>query len=416
MSTEARRFVRGWVIACAVIIGGIGAANAVVDPYLLFNMPRVKGFNEKKPSVEGHEDLMKAYEVLRAAPKSLILGTSRVDIGLDAGHASWPANARPVYNLGLAGADLYASYRYLQHVLSQRDDLAIIVLGLDFESFLGSRKRDESAPVAFESYLRVNRDGRANPGRRSQHLRDLAEGTLSLQALGDSIATVASTLRAESLDLSPSGNLSEAGLRRDTEEFGAATLFAQRTLYNIRTYRGRTFSPHSDGQTDAPALADLQAIVEVCRSRGIRLELFIQPMHADLLETLDLLGTWPAYEMWKREMVTVSQSALLADGRSVPRLWDFSGYDQFSTETLPPRADRGAHLRWFWEPTHYSKALGDIILARIFDGRDTGYGVLLTAETIEARLGDIRERRKWYRESHPEAVRRVRVIYDSSWR
>ena len=414
MSAVAQRFVRGWVIACVVIAAGIGAANALIDPYLLFDMPRLKGFNQRKPGVERHERLMKAYEVLRAAPRSLILGTSRVAIGLDAAHASWPAVARPVYNLGLAGGDPYTSYRYLQHVLSRQRDLAIIVLGLDFEYFLSAVKRDPSAPMAFESYLAVDRDGRPNPGRRWQHLRDLAEGTLSLEAIGDSITTVTSTLRGESLDLKPSGNLSEAGFRRETAELGPAPLFAQRNLYNIRTYRGRTFPQDRAGHANAPALADLQALVDLCRSQGIRLELFIQPMHADLLETLDLLGIWPAYEMWKRQMLTVSQSASPAAGRPVARLWDFSGYDEFSTENLPP--DRRAHLRWFWEPSHYSTALGHRILTRIFDGPDTGYGVVLTATTIEAHLSDIREHRKRYRENHPEAIRRIQSIYESSSR
>src|SRR5262245_45086229 len=376
MIAVAQRFVRGWVIACAVITGAIAVANALVDPYLLFGMPRLKGFNRTKTSVEGHERIMKAYEVLRAAPRSLILGTSRVAIGLDATHAAWPANARPVYNLGVAAGDPYVSYRYLQHVLSRRDDLAIIILGLDFEYFLSGMTRDTSAPMPFESHLNVDRDGRPNPGQRWQHLRDLAQGTLSLEAIGDSLSTVVATLRGGSLDVSPSGNLSEAGFRRETTEIGPAPLFAQRNLHNIRTYRGRRFSRNGAGDTGTAALADLKAIVDLCRSHGIRIELFIQPMHADLLETLDLLGLWSAYEMWKREMVTVSRRASFGDGRPVARLWDFSGFDQFSTENVP--SERRAYLRWFWEPTHYSKALGDIILSRIFNGPDVGFGVVLT--------------------------------------
>ena len=385
-------------------------ASALVDPYLLFNMPRIRGFNAKKPSVEHQERLMKAYEVLRASPNAVILGTSRVAIGLDAAHPSWPARARPVYNLGLAGADPYVSYRYLQHVLAHRD-LAIVVLGLDFEYFLSRKKPD--VPMDFEASLSVDRDGRANPGRRWQWLRDAAESALSLEALGDSLATVAASTRGDTLDLSPSGNLSEAGFRRETAELGPAPLFAQRNLHNIRTYRGRTFSPNGAGQPDAPTLTDLRAIVELCRSRGIQLELFAQPMHADLLETLDLLGVWPAYEAWKRELIAMSRGESRSDAPKA-RIWDFGGYDQFSTESLPPGSDRRAHLRWFWEPSHYSKALGDIILSRILGGPDTGYGVVLTADTVEGRLSSIRKSRESYRESHPEAVRRVRAIYDST--
>jgi hypothetical protein len=395
-----------------LIAAAVASINAAVDPYLLFNMPRLAGFNDKKPSVETEERLIKAYEVVRAAPNGLILGTSRVAIGLDTAHAAWPAKARPVYNLGIAGADPFTSYRYLQHVLAHRD-VTVVILGLDFEYFLVGKKRDRSAPLAFESYLSVDRDGRWDPSRRWYHLRDLAESTLSLEALADSLATIKASRRSETLDVSPSGNLSEAGFRRETAELGAAPLFAQRNLYNIRTYRGRTFPQDGAGQADAPVLADLRAIIALCRARGIQLELFAQPMHADLLETLDLLGAWPAYEAWKRELVEVSRGGSSGKGAAV-RVWDFGGYDQYSTETLPENSDRGARLRWFWEPSHYTKALGSLILTRIFGGRDTSYGLVLTAETIESRLADVRSRRAAYRESRPGAVRRVRDVFDSA--
>jgi hypothetical protein len=413
MRTDAQRFVLRWVIVCAALTAAVGAANAVVDPYLLFNMPRLTGFNQSKPSVERQERLIKAYQVLRAAPRSLILGTSRVGLGLDTAHPSWPATARPVYNLGIAGADPYTSFRYLQHVLSQRD-LEIVILGLDFEYFFGGKKRDPAVPLAFEFYLEVDPEGRAYPDQRWRRLRDLAEGTLSLEALGDSIETVASSRRGASLDVSPSGNLSEAGFRRATDELGSAALFAQRNAYNIRTFRGRTFSPNAAKPANAAALADLQAIIDLCRSRGIQLELFMQPMHADLLETLDLVGAWPAFEMWKRDIVAVSRPKTGLDARPAARLWDFSGYDRFSMETLPARSDKHARLRWFWEPSHYSKALGDIILTRIFDGPDIGYGVVLTADKIESHLASIRDRRTSYRQNYPEGVRRVRDVYNAS--
>jgi hypothetical protein len=293
----------------------VAAVNAFVDPYLLFNMPRLTRINQRKPAVETHERLMKAYEVLRAAPNGLILGTSRVAIGLDTAHPAWPARARPVYNLGLAGADPFTSFRYLQHVLSQRD-ITVVVLGLDFEYFLSGKKRDANVPMGFEAYMNVDRDGQANPMRGWQKARDWAEGTLSLDALGDSIATVASTVRGgQTIDISSSGNLSEAGFRRETDEIGAGPLFAQRNRYNIRTYRGRVFSQDGAKADEAPALADLRAILELCRTRRIQVEMFIQPMHADLLETLDLLGVWPAYEAGKREMVKVSHGPARGVGR-----------------------------------------------------------------------------------------------------
>src|SRR5690349_12686518 len=129
MIADARHFNRSWLVMCLLLSVVVASANAVIDPYLVFKMPRVSGFNDKKSSIETKERLIKAYEVIRAAPNGLILGTSRVALGLDAEHPSWPAKARPVYNLGLAGADPFTSYRYLQHVLAHRF-VTTVVLGL----------------------------------------------------------------------------------------------------------------------------------------------------------------------------------------------------------------------------------------------------------------------------------------------
>ena len=66
----------------------------------------------------------------------MILGTSMVDVGLDALDPGWPAAVRPVYNLGLAGVDLNDCYHYLQYVLRFRR-IDLVVIGLDFDQFLG---------------------------------------------------------------------------------------------------------------------------------------------------------------------------------------------------------------------------------------------------------------------------------------
>src|SRR5580765_7933487 len=101
MSADAQHFARSWLITSVLIAAAVASINAAIDPYLLFNMPRLGGLNDKKPRVESQGRLIKAYEVVRAAPHGLILGTARVALGLDAEHASWPVKARPVYNLGL---------------------------------------------------------------------------------------------------------------------------------------------------------------------------------------------------------------------------------------------------------------------------------------------------------------------------
>ena len=43
-------------------------------------------------------------------------------------------------------------------------------------------------------------------------------------------------------------------------------------------------------------------------------------------------------------------------------LWDFSGDSPYIHEPLPEAHARGQSLQWFWEPAHYTKALGNVML------------------------------------------------------
>jgi hypothetical protein len=119
---------------------------------------------------------------------------------------------------------------------------------------------------------------------------------------------------------------------------------------------------------------------------------------------------WPAYEDWKRELVTLAAQYRGKDGGSRISLWDFSGYDAYSTEDV--RSD-GQIIHWFWESIHYTHALGDVMIERISGAGDEQFGTLLSPENVETHLATIREQRELYREQRPADVRRVRILYDA---
>jgi hypothetical protein len=343
--------------------------------------------------------MMKAYDVLRAAPNTLILGSSRVDIGLDAQNSAWPVVDRPVYNLGLSAASPYVSYRYLQHALS-RSRVALVVLGLDFEYFLTGPFAYRPKNPDFELRLAVTRDGTRNAVQRWQHIRDLLHATISLDALTDSIATLVASSNDMSSDLI-SGNRYDAIVRRRSGVLGAHAFAALSNLGGIREFHGH--------RRNYFAMADVQAILDLCESRSIRVIVFINPVHADRLEMLDLLGDWQAFEEWKRELVALAARYQGKDGGSRIPLWDFSGYDSYSTE---PVSVGGQSMHYFWEPSHYTPALGAAIVKRIFGVGDEHFGVLLSPESIEPHITAIREQRRLYRKHHEAEVNRMRSVYD----
>ena len=153
-------------------------------------------------------------------------------------------------------------------------------------------------------------------------------------------------------------------------------------------------------------LEHVRAILNLCRERGIDAILVIDPSHVDEQEIFDLEGKWPVLEDWKRK-VTRLVAEYARSGMHI-ELWDFYVYNAYSTE---PVLAGGRALQWFIDPEHYTHALGDILLRRIFEGTDGSFGVRLTPENIETRLKEVRSAQASYRVAQRSDAERVRNIH-----
>jgi len=80
MDKQSQRFSGPGCSPGIVLAAAVAVFNAC-DPYLVLGAPRIVGLNARKPAVDTQQRLMKAYDVLRAAPNTVILGGSRVDLG-----------------------------------------------------------------------------------------------------------------------------------------------------------------------------------------------------------------------------------------------------------------------------------------------------------------------------------------------
>ena len=66
---NSARFVTVLLVLIAALLLAAGLVNVVVDPYDIFGMPRIKGFNAKKPAADTHTPMVKAFQLERAAPR-----------------------------------------------------------------------------------------------------------------------------------------------------------------------------------------------------------------------------------------------------------------------------------------------------------------------------------------------------------
>ena len=221
--------------------------------------------------------------------------------------------------------------------------------------------------------------------------RIVIAATLTIDALVDSIVTLFNQNPLKSATMTALG----FNPMRDYQEFvdrgGYYSLFsAKRSAY--RKQYAAYAKPDFAHPSPTIAWRDrcLFELATLATEHRIQLTLYIHPYHADYLDMLGDLRLWESFEDWKRHLVR--QVAELQHGSADIRIFDFSGYNEFTTEPVPYPGDTKSEMRWYWEPGHYKSALGEHILERIVHGR-THFGRVLTEANIESALAEIREER-----------------------
>ena len=181
------RFLWIW-LACllgfaAVVIG----VNLLVDPYDVFGTPRIAGISALKPAAKNHAMLAKTYQVARAHPVTVLIGSSSVHIGIDASDPAWPEAMRPVYNYGIPGTLTSTSLETLREAIAV-GKVKNAIVSLDFQNFL---VRESPGGVSEEARrFHLTSDGISNPHRLRQTGSDMFFAAFTMGSLIDSVFTV----------------------------------------------------------------------------------------------------------------------------------------------------------------------------------------------------------------------------------
>jgi hypothetical protein len=388
-ASSQRRWVLAWAGACALGLALAGGVNLVVDPYGVHGLVESPGLNQLKPEFAGHMRLGKAYAVVQLRPTAVVLGTSQALVGLDPAYAAWPEQA--VYNLALNGVNAYEAWRFFQHAHATQP-LKLVVLVLDPQMF----RADEPTKLTFDDRV-LNTPGRDRwLGRVLGQVR-LA---LSLDALLGSARTVwvqhgappgyRAIIRADAVR--DDGFQDMVGYEEEVRHGGGAhRQFYDRVRLRDPSQADPRFVDAASGESTFSYLA---SIVRVCHRDGVDLRLVLAPRHVAgwRREELEWTGEW------KREVLqTVCSVAGEASAAPFP-VWDFNYVNPFTTEPVPAAGDLVSLPRWFWDPSHFRRELGEVILDRVFgvprqDPDQQAFGVLLAPDSLEEHLARIA--REW---------------------
>ncbi len=383
-------------ISTGLLLIFIAGFNALVDPFSFFNSPLIDNFNQEKTEFSSHTRMTKAHQIRLQQPEVIILGSSRAEIGLNPSHSALSSPQDKRYNLGISGANIYEILRYLQHTQSSHP-LTQVVLGLDFFMFNVNKQNEADFT---EDRLAPMKTG---------WLLDVMMALLTYDGLQASIKTIDNQNNKTNLQNYSNGFRNDQNYWPKTHLKGGHLQAAVNNEKNaFKDFDGFTFFSLVGTNKQSHSLNTFLQIITFCKKNNIDLKIFISPSHARNMQLMHQIGLWGEREKWKKSIVE-----LLAKNTPDYSLWDFSGYNEITTEPFPPSNDKTTQMQWYWESSHYKKETGDLVLDTLLNYKIAGrkaptkFGVKLTSKNIEQHLFDQRINRDKFTTSHPEIVNEI---------
>ena len=366
----------------ALALGGVATLNYSVDPYLIHQWDTAT-VQRLRPAREKLSAWGKTYALARERPHVVYIGNSRTELGLP---ASLPMFAGTrVFNAALSGASLGNAAAMAAHAMHV-SRLDTVVWGIDAPSFsmvLGT--------LDFDRALVAGEGERGDAYFVRRGLLNVKRA-LTVDMTRDAIGVLSGSFGAVCRSaLAFRGQRDDDCIVDHMAGWGGT-----RAAVNPRL---REFM-RGDGPTGA-ALASFDASLQALCARQVRVRVYLNPTHALMHEALYWRGKWAALEQWEGTLASLA-AARRAQGCDL-RLYDFSGYNSITTETLPAPGSMAAML-YYWEPSHYRANVGRMLMQRMFGGAGDvapdDFGVELLPAMMAAHLQRQRSLRDAYRASH----------------
>lgn len=380
-----KKFTLQVVVSILILITFIIAFAWVVDPFAIFDSPKIEHFNTNKPKVARHSRVYKACILQKIKPKIIFLGTSRTESGMDPNNKNFGGNS--AYNCAIS-AGVPVEYEYYAD-LAMKNGVKHIIIGIDIFAFYSKDLLHAGFDKEiFQGYIPL-------------------KYYLSLDAFQSSFKTIGSHKTAALLK---TGQIDPHILKKDLEDLGGykKSFLSSEKHYFTGNYGGgfcKTKTDHWEA---------FERILDKAYQHNVKVTLFISPSHARQWEVLDKAQGYEIFEEFKHRLVSINEQTAFKNKKKPFVLWDFTGYGTLTTEEVPVTAE--GEMKWYWDSSHYKKELGDIVLDRMFDGNFSGgeeysnFGVILTSKNIEKHLKQLRMDRSRWQDSHSIDMQEIRDL------
>ena len=382
------KYISTYFTSFTIVLFFIATFNWFIDPFAMFWSPQIDGINQIKPEAGKRSRITKAYQVNRIKPQILIVGNSRVEMGLDPENMHFAG--KTVYNQGMPGAGVAMQIDYAIDAINNNDTIEQLLVGVDFIDFLLSEQQVTNFKTKINHHtqpsyaFRLDSTDNDNNFASLSRFKEKMAMVFSLDAFSASISTMVQQKHMAS-SISKHGFNNALSYVAIMNSEGIKPLFRQklqeistRLTGKIWTIQAQETSPYS------PTFAHLGRLISIAKQRKINITFFINPYHYSYLNTLADNNQWHNFQVWKETLVHYLN---VTQGEDFI-LWDFSGVSSFVNEIVPLTKPK-QQMRWFWEPAHYRKELGEKMLAVILvkdRSTNNNFGKRLTVRNITSLL------------------------------
>jgi hypothetical protein len=374
---NARRYCKIVLFVALLALVVIALFNLLVDPIGAYPGIGLKSFERFRATQFSR--VARAELARRGDWEIAIFGTSRPKIGMPSAHPLFTNNH--ACNLSVDAARMSEAAVMFEYTRA-RNPLRRVLLCLDFAMFRGSTVFRFDLP-----------ESRFNP-----QLSLLDYHCKNLIGSGATDQSFWFTIDLWKMDFPPPEQRNGFAVRVPKADASQRALFAK-TLRSL----ANGYALQQVATNEMQALRD---VLVSARAHGIDLTLAINPVHALDLELMVAGKNWERFEQWKRDV-----AGLVAEvGATNVVLWDFAGCWEPTMEPVPPAGDTTTRMKFYYENSHYTPAMGALMLDRMFFGAANRFGATISTMNIEQHLQLLREQRELFARRYPDDVEWVARI------
>ncbi|TGE33836.1 hypothetical protein E4K68_03180 [Desulfosporosinus sp. Sb-LF] len=371
--TKYRRFNIVVLLIPLVLVGSIGLSNMLIDPYGIWKLTNFS-LNNQKIEKYNHQRLFKAEDIIDLKPKVVLLGSSRTFFGLNPDYYE-KITGQKAYNAGFSAANTEEELAYLRHALANQSDIQQVIIGLDFYSF-----NEHNTGRKDFTLDRLGKD----------HINwsDFTNILFSQDGVQASLNTIKFNLNNKLPEplIFPNGHISASGIKQ-FHILGVDGKEAFERELKVYINSGEFYYNY---KYSAQRLQDVRTMIELCKERKIDVKVFISPSHATQWEAIRTSGLWGQFEQWKRDISAITP------------VWDFSGYNSITTETISNT------MQYYWDNSHYTEKTGELIVDRLLNhdvaSIPKDFGRLLKPETVNQAIKEINSERVTWLQNNKKTI------------